>query len=344
MKKSRKLAAGIGIVALVGAALWMRELASWRPVTLVKFELNLVYMVMSRDGQTLLVGGMSTRPKPFEEVLMEVGAAGGAINLHATPAQRSHFWKQGAPRPWIALNQSRTQFIFSPAPGKKVLLAGKIHPHYFDLDASNSGASHFAWSKARGEIYRESYGEISTWDCKSGRLKKRYFAFKPKPNSPRIVVSFSPDGQSLLTSTGSLLRYDVPTGKLIRLIHRSSQGAGGSRIVDFGWSPDGKSFWFVRRSVAEDYLDFNVLRATDSALLWSAPCAGPSKWLPDGRIGLMEQGGFSWRDASGREIGHLPGPLAGSRLADEPQWEATPDGNWIYSCEEGGIIRRWRAK
>lgn len=335
-----KVPLAIGIVAALGAALWMRQIASWRPHVVARLSVKQGYMVLSRDGRRMLVRGFGKSIMSGSRAVV-LDLASESIDFNPQPIRR--FWKANAIERHLSLNKSHTQLVFTPERGQPVLLAGQIAPQSFDFDASGAGASQFKWFKARSEIYREGYNDLRIWDTRTGKLKTQIHDW-------RGVLS--PDGLSSLRFTlspggvNALIRYHVPSGKFAALIARRKTAFGDYGSGECGWSPDGKFIWFVRQDLRGDYLDFNVVRVADSKPMWSAPCAGPSKWLPDGRIGIMQQGGFSWRDASGREIGRASGPLPGTKaiLFGAAEWEASPDGRWIYDMDNSGTIRRWRAK
>jgi len=198
---------------------------------------------------------------------------------------------------------------------------------------------HASWSKARREVYGELSGEIWIWDWDNGKLKRRvrYAKFSSKD------AIFSPDGKWLLAveqmpkGNDFLRRYDV---------QRENMGVFVDQAPAFdalGFSPDGRFLWFVRQNSMGKPVSFHIAPNTGFKINWSLvrshKCFGASKWLPDGLIGIVQEKGFSWRDASGREIGHLPGPFG--TISD---WTLSPDGNWIVSVERSGIIRRWRAR
>lgn len=341
----RKFALGIGIVALVGIALWMRALASWRPQIVARLDLTPIEMRLSKDGRFLAVTGFikpiaKTRAYRVKSAVLDLQNFTVRSDARALDEFDTQYAAQNFPR--VTLN-AQNRLEFCPAPGQKVLLADKNAAGGFNFALSRNVASHLAWSKARREVYRESKGVIFIWDWNTGNLKKRLRYLKP---GSLHTIAFSPDGLSLLAfdqsqqGVNSLRLYDVPTGQETRVIHRGGRRVTGTRAEAFGWSPDGKAIWFVRQDQMVQFLDFNVVRAADFKPMWSAPCAGISKWLPDGHIGIVQHDGFSFRDALGRETGHTFGPLGNAM-----DWEAAPDGNFIYSAEKPGLlIRRWRAK
>lgn len=162
---------------------------------------------------------------------------------------------------------------------------------------------------------------------------------------------FSPDGEWLLASEkeqgshyGQLRRFEVQTGKATSSLNQFTSSRS------FGFSPDGRFLWFVEEDGYGIKFKFHVATNPNSILgatdKWSQSCSGPPKWLPDGRIGLVKPDGFEWRDASGRLLGRLPGPFQSLRVTPSyvQSWALSPDGNYIYSAEQSGTIRRWRAR
>ena len=257
------------------------------------------------------------------------------------------------PRVWI--NEAGIRLNFSAARNRKVFLSGTKFEQeggsfYFRY---NMGIFPVAWSKARREVYSELDGEIWIWNWNDGHLKKRIRYMKRGPvNTP---VIFSSDGKWLLTAPQKprgaayeLNRYDVQTGKKVSFIaHLGDVNAFGfSPDSHFGFSPDGQKIWYLSNGT------LHVVGTLDPQKSWSCPCSGRAKWLPNGHIGIVQTNGFQWRLASGRLIRRLPGPFTNPVPTNNPQnyaqdvrdWALSPDGKWIYSAEQSGTIRKWRAR
>ncbi len=330
----RKFALGIGVLAVVGAVFWMRALASWRPVTVVKMSFAPTQIHLSGDGEKLLL--KDDTGKNAQILNLKTGL------LDANSKRAANFFEENGlptlPRVSPVRVDLKTNSIYSRS---GIYLSYSIE-NVFRLARDGHEGFQTAVSPQRGEIYCELFGSIWIWNAKDKKLKKRVKFAKESP----IKSIFSPDGQRLLARSGKpdgsrvLSCYDVQSGKRLAVITQIS----GS--YDFGWSPDGQHLWFTN---GDGYMNhsFQAIRALNFRPLWSAECAGRVKWLPDNRIGIVGRRQFSWRDATGRELSRLPGPIQNGPLPTGKQiedWVISPDGNFIYSAQQSGVIRRWRAR
>ena len=343
MRKKRKWSVGIGVLAMVGLAFWMRIHVSWLPKKVATVNFVPTRIFFSRDGKRLIVADdqfVPISPQIFNW-------KNGAIDRSAE-AQRKFEGDYDGLKIYPGVWANSDGLVFSSAAGQNTHLGDTASAYYIFGRRTREKPWPFGWSQSRREIYGAGSGEIWIWDWESGELKRRMRYQK----YGRGKSAFSPDGKWLLASeewqggNSFLRRYDVQSGKMVGTIHQSSAvyGIGYS----FGYSPDGRLFWFVHNDVGivRKEVSFNVCRASDWKYLWSAPCFAPTKWLPDDRIGIVQKDGFTWRDITGHELQHLLGPFQpveypGIEVKD---WALSPDGNWIYSCERSGIIRRWRAR
>ncbi len=190
-------------------------------------------------------------------------------------------------------------------------------------------------------------GELDSFSKSSRNFNNRFDASRSL--SARQV---SPDGKwrlifeddGLADAGNNLLLIEARTGKKRAYIGRRSE------IISCGFSSDGQLIYAVTDSQTGGFgggvQTLDVYRIRDAQKIWSTSYVGPVKWLPDGRIGIVERDGFSWRDEMGKEVQHLPGPLQNSLAWSRgiTDWALSPDGNWIYSSELSGAIYRWRAR
>ena len=323
--RKHKGATIIGVVAVVGALVWMRALASWRPQVVARVRFKATQIFFSRDGQRLIVADELRDRQAFRWNGTQNLVADQVRELVDTDGFLTTF-----PRIWFNWQPQRLYFSWKRDQNIELEM-----PRAVSLK-SLASTPNFppAYSKARGEIYGQAQGVIFVWNARDGKLKKRVKFLKSAPQK----VIFSPDAKRLLAyeklpdGNGFLRCYDVQSGKMTKTVHQTTD------LGAMGFSPDANLFWFVQ-SLGGNSGDFNVLRADNWKWLWSADCAGPVKWLPDGRIGIVGKHGFSWRRASGSRLQQVSGPFA--PVSD---WALSPDGNWTYSVESSGLIRRWRAR
>lgn len=326
----RILLLALSFAAMAGVAFWMRELASWRPKVVGRVNINAQRLYISRDGGSLIVRGN------HKEQIVALKSGATRSKWHFVDDFELQHGLETYPRVWVDENQAR--LYFSPLRGKKIPLEGVQGSNQSNLFPANQGVN-ASWSKLNREVYGEAEGAIFIWDWNSGKLKKRarYGKFRQR------AVRFSPDGKWLLAyergagKAHCLWRYDVRTGTKATLIKK------GRDFFDFGFSPDGTKIYFVQ---SDGNLVFQVVRSSDFKPMWGANWAGSAKWLPDGRIGIIQTDGFEWRDASGRVTLRLLGPFNQLKhIKERPaDWVPSPDGKWIYSVNLDGAIWRWRAR
>jgi len=319
----RKVVALMGGAFIVGVALWMRELASWRPVLVGKAGFGLFSIEMARDGKTLHVDG--------DEQKATLDLETGQSNTQAKDIQNSG--KDCGPQdsPCVSIKRAKNQLVFRPTPSRTVVL-----PIEIDLFYANREDFYFAWSKDRQEVYCEMGAQIWVWDWNNGKLKRKTRCFYS--GMAPVYACFSPDARSVLIASENtaLDRYETKTGrKIISIV----PDAIYPNFPLIGFSPDGRLIWFVRQNDLGVMRGLEVRRASDNKVLWTAPCGGIVKWLPDGRIGLAQKNGFEWRTPSGRLINRLSGPF--ENVTD---WTTSPDGDWLYVANDDGAVYRYRAR
>lgn len=323
MLKKRNWALIIGFVAVVGGVFWMRALASWRPKTFAKVDFNSTKILFSRDQKRLIVADDSGNSGDKQIFIVATGAVDESKK--ARDEFDSDFYGSST-FPRYEHNDQESAIYVRLTADKTICLEGtegRGERFFRDKRYALRG------SKARREIYGEARGEIWIWDW-NGKLKKRFRYIR------KVVENaiFSPDGKWLLAyekwpdRNGFLRRYDVRSGKMVETVNQFTE----LRSMDF--SPNGFFFWWAKDS--QGY--FEVVRTDTWKWQWGADCAGPVKWLPDNRVGIVKENGFEFRDARGKFLQSLPGPI---KVSD---WALSPDGNWIYSCETSGMIRKWRAR
>jgi WD40 repeat protein len=322
--KQRKWALIIGVVVFIGGVFWMRALVSWRPVTFAQVPFTPTKIVFSRDQKRLIVADNEENPRD----------------------KQIWNWKNGAVD---ESNKARDEFDgdldgFSTFPryerktAESAIYVRLTADKTICLEGTEGGVGRFLGdkryalgsSKALREIYGEAKGEIWIWDWK-GKLKKRVRYIR------KVVENaiFSPDGKWLVAyekwpdRNGFLRRYDVRSGKMVKTVNQFTD------LRSMGFSPNGFFFWWVQESSPSD---LNVVRTDTWNWQWSTQCVVPVKWLSDNRIGIVKKNGFEFRDARGKVLQSLPGPV---NVSD---WTLSPDGDWIYSAETSGIIRKWRAR
>jgi len=333
----RKWLFAISIAAMIGMALWLRELASQPPVVVAKgFEPW--RLRFSGDGRLLLAEDY------FQEKGLLFNVQKSMVDANFNPRYIRDFDENYGPKTWPHVGEIDGRSYFSAARGQKIALQDSGNRLRLYSQGTSWKNIRAGWSKSRGEVYRALRGEIWIWNW-NGKLKRRVGYVDASIYRDSV---FSPDGKRLLAyemlpmGQAFLQLYDVQTGKMTARIGESVGFRG------FGFSPDGQRIWFVsdRMSGSKEPFGLQVVRTHDAKILWHSACFGPVKWLPDGRIGLVEGDGFSWRDAAGRQTQHLPGPVLTPGIVPEDltDWVLSPDGRWIYSCERSGVVRRWRAR
>ncbi len=341
----RKWVFALGVAVCIGMVFWLRELASWRPVTIAKLPFAATQLLLSRDGKQLWVEKSHTR----RGVVIEMATGTVAPTAQGFFGFKALHDLETFPR--VTEDQGEWQLSFSPLKTRTIVLAHwkkNVEFYAAHLYAQNKNFEDridTGLSKQRKEIYAELEGVVWIWDW-NGNLKKKV---RYGPNLPRSAV-FSADGKWLLASEESsskrlfLRRYDLQNGKPMEILNR------GSMTSRFGFSPDGRWIWFIRDNASGNPLSFHAAPVSNSRTflgsIWSQDCSGPAKWLSDGRIGIVRESGFEWRLASGRLFRRLPGPIQDNINPNKllVDWTLSPDGKWIYSCERSGVIRRWRAR
>lgn len=209
-----KWAFAISVVAMVGAALWMRELASWRPVTLGKMSYSATQLQFSRDGKRLWI------EKSHTEEGMVIDVETGILNsdLQLLEEFEESSGPKIYPRVWF---DDEDRLCFSPTPNQNVWLEDKIGHKSLRYAFENYMSFYAVWSQERNEVYAEANGKIYVWDWNSGKLKLRV---QYKFNNDRDVV-FSKNKKWFLTYINKregLCRYEVRGGKLVEVLIQGS--------------------------------------------------------------------------------------------------------------------------
>jgi WD40 repeat protein len=327
MRIKSKWAWGIGVIAFIGAALWMRELASWRPQTVARVAFHASRMLFSRDGKRLIVtdnSGNSGDKQIFNWKGGQVDASAKALRAFDSDVYEVSSFS-------FELSKESMRIDFFPPRGAKVRL--QTPDQIKSKDEYLSGVtSALTYVRARSEICGSSNGALWVWDARSGKLKYRVRC----PFDLRRGV-FSPDGKWFVAADSegmqdSLGRYAVRTGKKAQTINPSGS------FPHFDFSPDGRYFWFMQGDVGQAK-SIIVMDARTWKSLAHIPCSAPVKWVSPGRLGIVQASHFEWLDMATGKHTSLPGPLGA--VAD---WALSPDGRWIYSVERNGTIRKWRAR
>ena len=274
-RRTRALA--IGGVALVGAALWMRELASWRPQLVAKARFWPTFIRFESDGKRFLVADGFGHKQIF--------STNGALDANATTVSGVDPFNPITTSPCILFNSFPPRLYSSLWRGESIELQVPNGVALRDLASTRDFAS--GYSKTRREIYKEAQRVIFVWNARNGKLEKRVRL----GNTPSMIARsiFSPDGKWLIAfeklpdGNGFLRRYDGQTGKMVQLINQTTD------VKSLGFSPDGRLFWFVQEVSMGD---LNVFRTNTWKWMWSDNCTGVVKWLPDGRVGIVQKDGF----------------------------------------------------
>ncbi len=319
----RKWVLGLSLAAMVGAALWMRELASWIPRLVGNKIFNVREMRVSRDGRWLwtLDGELMEEtfaldpPSPRPAALPNGGAS--------LPSEGQAFHAAHGidtfPNYWYDPEKQTTYFLRREGE-KPVALRGVI--------VAYGGA--LGWSLARKEIYSVDAYVLSIWQMETGRFKRRI----DYAHSHAQQQIFSPDGKWLLWIesdgvTDDLYRADVQSARSAPALGKFSD-----RALQF--SPDGKYFLVAGSGDGESVTVFD---AKTWKQLWSAKPALSARFSLDGRVGIVKNDGFEWREPqTGMLLKTLLNPAKGTG-----QWTTSPDRNWIYAENEKRQIVRWRA-
>lgn len=341
MKINRKVWAAVGVLGVVSLLLEMRSAASWRPsvvyrlATLPKPVRFLPGEIrFSRDGRWLLLqNGMVN-----EGVILDVEKGSIDANRARFLAFNRDHGLRDFPRFWF--DERTWQLQFSRVAGRSVELKGVRTPTLFFRTPESSGGYGPAWSQPWGEVYCALDGVLWIWDWASGRLKKQVRYSKWMGGR----TGFSPDGKWFVAEEYGkrnrvLCRYEVQDVRNRRVVSRSAA------VGAFGFSPDSRLLWFTD-AMTRHGTNFFVQQAGNGAPAWSGEASGPVKWWPD-RVGIVGAGSFEWRrPASGQLLRRLPGPFDnyGPGASHIQDWAPSPDGKWIYSCDQTAVIRRWRAR
>lgn len=333
MRKNRKIGVVVGVLAFVGMTVWLRALASWRPVKVAaSLGFTPAQLQISRDGRSLLIKDDEAEKAGVWDFQTR------SFNVNE-PQIRAFYAENALPTfPVVSPVKVEGRTISIYDLGDLKATTNACHDA-FRLARDGHEGYHTAVSRERGEVYCELFGSIWIWDARTSKLKKRV---RFMTESPEDSV-FSPDGKWLLAvqkrrdGTVFLRRYEVQSGKMVEIINQYVSG-----FASLGFSPDGRWFWFAQKGG-----DFNALRAKDSRQkwqwAWGSDCEGPVKWVSKHRVGMVDKSRFLWRDArnpnSPAGWDYLPGPGAGTTA-----WTLSFDENWIYAANQKQEIWRWRAR
>lgn len=327
--KRRKWALGIGLAAMVGAAFWMRELASWRPKVFGQLRIFPAEFRVSRDGRFLWARDFLFA----EETFIVHSFASNGQSQHLSAERQAFHAQRGRdtfPRLWRDDYKQKT--YFARRAGEKAVVLRDVFLDY----GSSTG-----WSLERREIFIEERGRILIWNMNDGQLKRRVRYSKWISQD----AIFSPGGKWLLAvqPTGAessraglarVRRYEVQSGKRMPspdfvIVRR--------RTNSLQFSPDGKYLLVGGQHNEPRALVFDTSQWKQ---LWSDDAVVNAGWSPDNRVGLAKTDKFEWRDpASGKVLQSLPGPAKGTKI-----WTTSPKGDWIYAVNDQYQILRWRAR
>lgn len=324
--KRQTLAALIGAMTIVGVALWMRDLASWRPVRVVPLVYSLDgELSVSRDGQFVWVGQAGGEGQAF-------WLYSGDQNALILPPEGQDFAAYKGLESWPRLVRRYDGVHFQLRRGAK-----EVHlPR----------ASATAFSLSRGEIYAGS----RIWNMSDGTLKKRV-RYDFGGHAHHDV--FSPDGCWLLSGQwgkvdprsprfswqqprfpSRLRRYDVQTGRAMPSPNILFAKEGIGRIK---FSPDGKFFLLGPGMNSPRAVVFD---AVTWKKLWRLDGIENADWLPDNRVGVTQTNGLEWRDAATGVLVQTRSGLIGKTLG----WTTSFEGKWVYAINEKREIYRYRAR
>lgn len=186
---------------------------------------------------------------------------------------------------------------------------------------------------------------VSLWDAETGEHQHTLVAEGGR--RVRNVV-FSPDGQTLASSSDAVYLWDVGTGERLQTLKRKDYFFGGHGLA---FSPDGKiivstfendSGAFSRPPWDSPWDGVHLWDVTTGVLLRSFPMGGSECLIfnPDGRIMVTGNAWgevFLWDITTGTELhkvtGHKGGSVTGLAFS--------PDGHTLASSGTDGTVLLW---
>jgi DNA-binding beta-propeller fold protein YncE len=157
-----------------------------------------------------------------------------------------------------------------------------------------------------------------------------------------VAVAFSPDGKALVSGShdGTLILWDVATGKQLRSIEGHRERGRPFEVVSVTFSPDGK----VLASVSSDQTVrlWNVATGVQLRVFTGVKYAQDVKFSPDGKrlVAANCETVLLWDVAAGalsRSFRKAPTGVGGSYCASHAAF--SPDGRTLIA--DGGPIQIW---
>ena len=269
-----------------------------------------------------------------------------------------HFWNVSTGEFIRTLNCSVGNIALSP--DGHTLVTGSYEPHSICVWNASTGVTHYTLpaneDEGRGHqindiafspdgrtiangIQRNPDGDglVRLWDVSTGNT-----IHKLEHPSSVLSVAFSPDGQMLASSSGSIIRFwDVSTGTIVRTIPRTS----GS----LAFSPDGQTLasvagsirlWDVSTGERVGLIHGENVHITNAAF---SPCGGTianvQYYVAYSRLHTIMR---VWDVSTGRHLRTLEGPTR-----QRTPWINTttiafsPDGGTLASVNNRGNVLLW---
>jgi WD40 repeat protein/serine/threonine protein kinase/tetratricopeptide (TPR) repeat protein len=177
-------------------------------------------------------------------------------------------------------------------------------------------------------------GTARLWDAATGRPLGVVL-----PGGMVNQVVFTPDGKMLLTCSGTVHRWDLPTLKAIgqALTHDNSTG---SPLAQMFLNPDGKTVLTSTKNGTAGFWDVNTGKPIGLPLPARLEQSGLAGFSPDGRlvaaIDPTQQAVRLWDAQTGQPVGQ-PLPVGGR----SGRVSFSPDGRLLLTSGDDHVVRVW---
>ena len=348
MKRPVKLTLlSLTAIAVIGAFLWMRVLAYWRPVRLKPFPTGYTPLSISEDGRFVTAGLMARyvgQERPFGSSNFR------DFNLETGRSQPVSWEKAPKSGQKLSSGVSSGFYWYWKRTKENTFVLAVIPPY------SDQPEHVLQWGKELDVTYPEvrvvgqkififtSKG-LRAFDLVTDKLDRKIVLQQPHlSNLPFYAIS--PDGATLYGCSGQEGKvWNTRTGKLTRKWH--SENPKLKEMVQF--SPDGRVVVYEEEFLTSR-ISYHFVDISTGKLLWTDPNRLKTSTFPHGEttncfsVGESE---FVCPQKTTCEVldmltGRLKRRLPGPRQDDGQILRVTHD--WIYTTNLQGEIYRWRAR